>query len=148
MECRRGTPTGEPAPRGGAGLNPEEINRLLEAARESLAAARWNLRGGFHRTAVNRAYYAMFYAAEALLLRMGLTFSRHSAVIAAFGRELVASGKLPPKLHEYLYKAFEARQAADYRTTASISAEAAEAHISRAGEFLTAIEEALSGWPD
>ena len=35
--------------------------------------------------AASRAYYAMFYAAEALLQSRGLAFSKHSAVHAAFG---------------------------------------------------------------
>ena len=44
---------------------------------------------GFHDFATSRAYYAMFYVAEALLLGEGLTFSKHSAVIAAFGKSFV-----------------------------------------------------------
>ena len=35
--------------------------------------------------AAGRAYYAMFYIAEALLNEKGLKFNKHSAVHAAFG---------------------------------------------------------------
>jgi uncharacterized protein (UPF0332 family) len=41
----------------------------------------------------------MFYAASALLLGSGMVFSKHSAVIAAFGREFAKSGMVDPKLH-------------------------------------------------
>ena len=43
--------------------------------------------------AISRAYYAMFYAAKALLTRDGITAgSKHSAVVAAFGREYAKNG--------------------------------------------------------
>ena len=35
--------------------------------------------------AVSRAYYAMFYCAEALLDADGLAFSSHAAVVSGFG---------------------------------------------------------------
>jgi uncharacterized protein (UPF0332 family) len=41
---------------------------LLKKAREGLAAAQYLVAGGYYDFAVARAYYAMFYAAQALLL--------------------------------------------------------------------------------
>ncbi len=66
-----------------------EIEELLERARQSQKAAAKLLRGGFYNFAASRAYYAMFYITQALLLSKGLSFSSHSAVIAAFGKEFV-----------------------------------------------------------
>ncbi len=42
--------------------------------------------------AINRAYYALFYAVSALLLEEGRRFSKHSGVRAAFNRDLVKPG--------------------------------------------------------
>ena len=50
--------------------------------------------------AVSRAYYAMFYVAEALLLGQGLSFSKHSAVLAAFGKRLTKPGIVSPEFHK------------------------------------------------
>jgi len=64
-----------------------EQEQLVARARRSIRSAKLVLADGDCNTAVSRAYYAMFYLAEAFLLEKGLGFSKHSAVIAAFGKE-------------------------------------------------------------
>jgi uncharacterized protein (UPF0332 family) len=59
---------------------------LLKKAHDSLSAARVLEREAMYDFSASRSYYAMFYAAQALLLAKMLSFSKHSAVIAAFGR--------------------------------------------------------------
>ena len=59
---------------------------MLRLSEESLEAAKLLLERGYPAFASSRAYYAMFGAAEALLLSKELSFSKHSAVIAAFGQ--------------------------------------------------------------
>jgi uncharacterized protein (UPF0332 family) len=54
-------------------LKPE-VADLLVQAQESLAAAKMLHQAGFHGFAAARAYYAMFYVAEAFLLNKGLSF--------------------------------------------------------------------------
>jgi uncharacterized protein (UPF0332 family) len=46
-----------------------------------LQAARLLAEGGFFDFAISRAYYSMFYIAEAFLLGERLAYSKHSAVI-------------------------------------------------------------------
>ncbi len=67
---------------------------LLLQARDSLNAARLLHSQGYHGFAASRAYYyVMFYVAEALLVGEGLSFSKHSAVVSAFGQHLVRPGR-------------------------------------------------------
>jgi len=66
--------------------------------------------------AASRAYYTMFYAAEALLLDKGLHFSKHSAVIAAFGQHFEKSGTESAEMHHYLIAAQDRRNIGDYDT--------------------------------
>jgi uncharacterized protein (UPF0332 family) len=56
----------------------------------------------------------MFYLAEGLLLKEKLAFAKHSAVIAAFGREFAKTGRIPEQYHAYLREAAEARSIGDY----------------------------------
>jgi uncharacterized protein (UPF0332 family) len=65
----------------------DEQRELLLKAQQSLEAARLLLSNNFPDYAASRAYYAMFYIAETFLEGEGFSFSKHSAVIAAFGRE-------------------------------------------------------------
>jgi uncharacterized protein (UPF0332 family) len=69
---------------------------LLEKAKENLRAAELLVQQGFHDIAASRVYFVMFYLAEALLQRRGLSYSSHSALIAAFGKEFSRTGDLTP----------------------------------------------------
>jgi uncharacterized protein (UPF0332 family) len=66
----------------------EDQRELLEQAQESLEAAKYLVAGGFAAAAASRAYYAMFYVAQAFLEGDEMAFSKHSGVIAAFGQYL------------------------------------------------------------
>jgi len=123
----------------------EETSALLNKARESIQAAHLLHEGGFYDIAVSRAYYAMFYCASALLIERGQSFAKHSAVIAAFGKEFAKTNKLDPQLHRHLLDAFRMRQTADYDHYAEISAEDAQEQIGRAEELLGVVETYLSG---
>lgn len=115
-------------------MTPEQ-QALLEKAEENLDAARLLLEHGQMAPAASRAYYVMFYVAEALLLGEGLTFSKHSAVHAAFGKHFAKTGRVPAEFHRYLTRAQEVRHIADYSTTAVSSSDAAE-QVHRAERFV------------
>jgi uncharacterized protein (UPF0332 family) len=97
----------------------EDQRELLEEARDSIAAAKLLLDGGFPGYAASRAYYAMFYVAEVFLEGEGLSFSKHSAVIAAFGQRYAREGKVPVEFHRYLLEAQELRHSGDYGPSSS-----------------------------
>ncbi len=63
----------------------EEIDALLKMADKSIRGARLLFEDGLYGFAVSRSYYAMFYLATAVLLTKDLNFSKHKAVVAAFG---------------------------------------------------------------
>jgi uncharacterized protein (UPF0332 family) len=120
-------------------MGVEDVGQdLLERAQESCDAAEFLLQGGYPGFAASRAYYAMFYVAEALLDSKGLSFSRHSAVIAAFGREFCKTGIVPVDLHRHLLQAFELRNLGDYATKGRVSADEARTQIARARAMLEA----------
>jgi uncharacterized protein (UPF0332 family) len=87
-------------------MSPKEIAELLDKARRSLLAAERLRDAGDYDFAVSRAYYAMFYAAQALLLRRGIRRSKHSAVIAAFNEQFIKSGEIPADLFGHLRDGF------------------------------------------
>lgn len=109
---------------------------LLDKARDSLRAAQLLFQEGFFDFAVSRAYYAMFYVAEALLLEEELSFSKHSAVIAAFGKHFVKTGKISPEYHRFLIEGMDSRNVGDYALHARISKKGASEQIRRAEKFL------------
>jgi uncharacterized protein (UPF0332 family) len=69
-------------------MKPEQLE-LIQKSSESICAARLLLDNGFPGYAAARAYYAMFYIAEAFLDGEGMSFSKHSAVISCFAFKIV-----------------------------------------------------------
>ena len=109
---------------------------LVEKAQRSLAAAEQLLEQGFYDFSVSRAYYSMFYIAEALLDKEGLSFSSHAAVISAFGRSLAKPQKVPQEFHRYLIDAQAQRTSADYDLQPDMSVEDAQRMIHQAQTFI------------
>lgn len=69
------------------------VEYRLRQARETLQASRELLTGKHFRDAINRAYYAMFYAAAGLLASQCLGSSKHAGVLSLFGCHFVNTGQ-------------------------------------------------------
>ncbi|KAF0215600.1 MAG: HEPN domain-containing [Geobacteraceae bacterium] len=127
-------------------MTDEQAELLLEA-RDSVAAAKLLLGGEYPGYAASRAYFAMFYVAESFLEGEGLSFSKHSAVIAAFGREFARTGRVPAEFHRYLMEAQELRHSGDYGARSAVNHEQATEQIKRAEQFLSLAERLIGPIP-
>ena len=127
-------------------MNERQRNRLVKA-RLRLAAAKSLLAQGYPEDAASRAYYVMFYVAEAFLEGEGLSFSSHSAVVGEFGRLFAKTGRVPAEFHRFVKEAQEDRWGGDYADLFTLSAEEAAEHVERAERFLKLAEEQI-GSPD
>ncbi len=122
-----------------------EARKLLDKAARAIHAARVLLENQEPEFASGRAYYAMFYVAEALLWEEGLQSKSHSGVHSLFGERFAKTGTLDPKYHRWMLAAFNQRIASDYGLDVGLTPEQAGEVIDRAGEFLGAAEALLSG---
>ncbi len=120
-------------------MRPEQA-ALLRKAQDSLRGARLLADQGLYDFAVSRAYHTMFYVAETLLLGEGVAFSKHSAVISAFGQRFAKTGRVPSELHRHLIEGHNSRNVADYDTGPGLSQHEAATQIARAEEFLQVAE--------
>ncbi len=78
----------------------------------------------------------MFHIATAFVLEKGQEFSKHSAVISAFGQRVVLEEGLPREYHKILSAAFERRNIADYDVMVSITKEDAIELVNYAERFV------------
>jgi uncharacterized protein (UPF0332 family) len=117
-----------------------EIKLYLEAAYESLAAARLNLENDFYSVAANRIYYAAFYAATALLKTRSLSFSKHSAVLSAFRQQFIKTSEFSAELGAFFREAFDMRQAGDYEMLTRFEPDDLRAQLTKAHQFVSEIE--------
>ena len=77
---------------------------------------------------------------RAFLLGEGIALSKHSAVIAGFGRLFAKTGRVPPEFHRYLIEGESSRYAGDYDTSPGLSQVEANEQIARAARFLELAE--------
>jgi uncharacterized protein (UPF0332 family) len=133
-------------------VKPQEIEILikyrLEQAKVTLDDAKYLLDGNRSpQSIVNRSYYAMFYAALALLQKISKVPSKHSGVISLFDKEFVMKGIFTKDLSKDFHKAFELRQTVDYKIIKPITLDRAKEIWNKAVYFVKDIERYLSGMP-
>jgi len=125
-----------------------EVILYLDNARQMLEVAAHNLADGFYGSAINRAYYAIFYAANALLSTRGLSRSKHSGVIAAFRQYFVKPGLIEAEYGEIHGRVMDDCHTGDYDVEATIEIDRAQADLEDARRFVSRIEYYLQekGW--
>ena len=115
-------------------LNPEE----------SLNAAEVLFREEYLRDAVNRAYHAVFYIAEALLNEKDLRYSTHGTVHGAFAQYYVKPKLFDEKYHKLLTGSFRRRMLGDYDEVVQFRSEEVKQTITEAWGFLEAAKDYLA----
>ncbi len=131
---------------GGTSDHGPEVSTYMASAWQALRTAESQfLQGSDYLVVANRAYYAIFYAANAALATEGRQLSRHPAVMGLFRECFVKTGDIEPSfLHDY-EAAMKRRHVSDYDLNALVSAdfvrvslEAAQRFVSRVERYLTA----------
>ena len=121
-----------------------EVQYLLDLADESHEAAKALIDRKFIRFSAAQSYYTIFYLAQAVLFSKGFTFSSHSAVVAAYGKEFAKTGLLNPKFHRYIIDAQQRRQTGHYGDEGEeVTEEEAIESFQWAQEFIQAVKEYL-----
>jgi uncharacterized protein (UPF0332 family) len=120
-----------------------DLQLLLQKARRSLAAARRHIEAGDYDFASSRAYYAAFYAMQAVLLTKSLTPAKHSGVIRAFNQHFIKTGIFPTEFSKSIGWLFSERQTGDYALGLSIAETDAIQDVETAEKVVHAIVEYL-----
>jgi uncharacterized protein (UPF0332 family) len=112
---------------------------MIEKAEESLQGASILAREKMYAFAVSRAYYAVFYSAEAALITKNLMSSSHKSIITLFNREFIRTKLLPQEIYKVINNLNNERQSADYYYFASYTSEECEECIVQATSFVDAV---------
>jgi uncharacterized protein (UPF0332 family) len=120
------------------------IHYRLERAQESLEDARLLADANRWHACVNRLYYSCFYAVSALLVRDGLSSSRHTGVRSLLNRHYVRTGKVPRELARVYNDLFERRQEGDYADFMRFQADQVRPWVPRTEAFIAHMKALLS----
>jgi Uncharacterized conserved protein related to C-terminal domain of eukaryotic chaperone, SACSIN len=115
----------------------------MQQARESLNASKIMLQNEMIKDAINRSYYAVFYALKAVLAIEEKDFRRHKDVVAHFNKMYVATGKFPREFGRLIAKLQQLREKSDYDDFFIVSIEKAHQQTKSAENTITEVEKYL-----
>jgi len=121
----------------------EKAHERMARAERAIEAAHLLCASDQPEAAVNRAYYAAFYAASALLMARDLESSKHTGVMSLFDREFVLAGLVDRKHGRALHELFRARNQADYAFFVEFDQATVDAVTQRASDLVEVAERLL-----
>ncbi len=125
-------------------IKKDVIGYWMEKAEEALASARSEQQADRRVFAVNRAYYACFYALSAVLMQSGQTFRKHTGVRGALHRAFIKTGMLEASWGKFYDLIFENRQRGDYQELVEFEVEELQEIISQSEQFVEVMKELLA----
>lgn len=93
-----------------------------------------------YNAAVNRLYYAIYYAVSALLLENGIHTKTHSTIKSQFSQNFVKTGRLDRKYSRLLAELYDGRQRGDYADTFDFDEASVRPLFDRTKEMIERIE--------
>lgn len=117
-------------------MSPDERSLWARAERALTTASRWVEEDP--DAAASRAYYAAFYATQAVFVAQGKDYHRHKAVEVAVHRDLVKAGAWSADLGADFSALVSLRHTADYGENAHATVEQARDAVARARRIVDA----------
>ncbi|MBQ9591694.1 MAG: HEPN domain-containing protein [Paludibacteraceae bacterium] len=125
--------------------NYEALTRYrIERAHETLSEVPFLTAQGFYNTAVNRLYYACYYAAVALLTKHHIVANAHAGVKTMLGLHFVSKGIISKESGRAFTHLFDCRQRGDYDEFVYSTKEEVEELLPKAQKFIEEIDKLLT----
>jgi len=123
--------------------NEELIKYRFKKAKETFAEAEAQLKIGLWNVAVNRLYYACFYAVSALLAGKEIYTRTHSGAKQMFSLHFVKTNIIDEQLSNFYTEIFSMRQSGDYEDYCDYEKHDVIELMAPANNFIKAIEQVL-----
>ena len=119
------------------------IKYRIERANETIQESKLLAKEGYYNAAVNRLYYACFYASLALLAANNMPTSTHAGVKTMLGLHFVSKGVLANEHGKTFSRLFEIRHSGDYDDFVYCDQEMVDEYTPKAVSFIAAVMELL-----
>ena len=116
------------------------VKYRLDRAEETVKEAGILAKEAHYNAAINRLYYACFYATSALLVANGFTVSSHAGVKTVLGLHFVSKGLLPIEHGKTFSRLFEIRHSGDYDDFVYCDKEMVDEYTPKVEAYITAIQ--------
>lgn len=118
----------------------ELVNYRIVRAKNTLKEIDLHVQNELWGTAVNRLYYACYYAVIALLAKHQIASQTHSGVRQMFGLHFIKSGMINKELGKFYSDIFDKRQTGDYDDFVDFSKDEVNSLIAPATKLIAEIE--------
>lgn len=116
----------------------------INSAKALLTEIDDHIKRGYYNTAMNRMYYACFYAVSALLLHAEVDgVKSHEGVRQMFGKHFIQTGLLPREWGHFYTIIFNNRSAADYEDFKTYDLKATQELFPRICTFIELIDKQI-----
>ncbi len=115
----------------------------IQRAKETILEVEIHIENKFWNTAINRMYYACFYAVGALLTKHNFSASSHKGMRQIFGQKFVKTGIIERDLAKHYTDLFEKRHKGDYNDFYDFDEETVLRLFPNSKLFIQRIEELL-----
>jgi uncharacterized protein (UPF0332 family) len=122
----------------------ELSNYRIQRAKDTLLEVNIHIENRLWATAINRIYYACYYAIIALLVRNNITTQTHSGTRQMFGLHFVKTGIIQKESGKFYTDIFDKRQTGDYDDFVELTEEDVVSLIDPARQLIEEIEVLLS----
>lgn len=116
----------------------------LQRAKETLHEADILINDSCYNAAVNRLYYACYYAVIALLVKNHIIAQTHDGVKQMFGLHFIVTGKIDRKYSRFYSQLFNDRMSGDYDDFLFYDKEMLSELRPKSAEFIDVIESILT----
>lgn len=126
----------------------EYVKYRIESSYKTFDAAKILSENGFWNSAVNRLYYSLFYAVNALLVMNDIQTKSHSSTKSQFSLHFVKTGKFDKKYGKLLSELFDWRQKGDYENIFDYDNDSVQPLFKPVKEMIKRIEEEINSTND
>lgn len=126
----------------------EIVRYRIENAHRTMDEVSSHMANGFYNTAVNRMYYACYYAASAMLVAEHITTKSHDGVKQMFSLHFVKTGKVPVNLGKSYSRLFDKRTKGDYNDLFDNDQTVCEELYPEAKNFVESLTQLAQKWLD
>ena len=120
------------------------VQYRLDRADETIKEAELLANEAHYNAAVNRLYYACFYATTALLISNGISTSSHAGTKTMLGLNFVSKGLLSNEHGKTFTRLFEIRHSGDYDDFVYCDKEMVDEYMPKAIDYIGAIKVLLN----
>ncbi len=122
----------------------EYVDYRLKSARKTFEAAKILAENQYWNSAVNRLYYSLYYAVNALLVLNEIQTKSHSSTKSQFSLYFVKTGKFDKKYGKLFSELFDWRQKGDYENIFDYNNESVQPLFEPVEEMIKLIEKEVN----